>query len=200
MALRKLGWLVGIACLLALAFLTFPASPAGACSCVGPMSADDYLDQSDAAFYGDVIAARIADPESVVQGNLRIGSPTMVYTFDVQEVYKGSVRERQEVRSSLDGASCGAELHMNHRYVVYARGAPLYTGLCHGTHEPDGVTPFPRIAAGAPLADGEDHLPFKDGGKLLHADEPSIGLAAFAGLMLLSGAIAGALIALAGRT
>ena len=208
MALRKLGSLFGIICLLAVAFLVLPAAPAGACSCAGPMSAADFLDQADAAFLGDVIAARLADPESVIQGEARLASPEMIYTLDVQDVYKGSVRERQEVSSSEDGSSCGAGMRVNHRYVIYARQGDstygqrsemLYTGLCDGTYEPDGVNSFP-LASGTNAAPA-DHPPESiPSGSVKHGPEASIGLGAFAGLILVSVAIAGALIALAGRT
>lgn len=199
MGLRKLARIVGITGLFAVSLVVFPATPAAACSCAGPTSPDGYLRQADAAFLGDVIAARIQDPESVIQGNLRLGSPSMVFTFDVQEVYKGSVRERQEVVSNLDGAACGAGLEINHRYLVFARGdgsrGPLATSLCDGTSPPqaDGSHPL----AGGPVR--SDHPPEPPPGEVLHGPSPSIGLGTFAGLMLVSAAIAGALIAVAGR-
>lgn len=211
MGLRKLGSLVGITCLLALAFLVLPATEASACSCAGPRSPDDYLRGAEVAFLGDVIAARIADPESVIQGEARLASPEMIYTVDVQDAYKGAVEKREEVVSSLAGASCGAGLQINHRYVIYATNgasesgeALLYTGLCHGTYEPDGVDSFPLDSDGPPLVeparpdiDVVSPIPLGD---VEHGPSGSVSLGAFAGLMLLSAAIAGALIALAGRT
>lgn len=198
MALRKIGSIVGIACLLALAFLVVPATPAGACSCIGPMSPDDYLNQADAAFLGDVIAARIADPESLTQGDVRVGSASMVFTFDVREVYKGSVRERQEVVSNMDGAACGAGFELNRRYLVYARGpangSQLATSLCEGSGE--------FQATGSPPVPGHGESDTADppSGELVHAPAPGVSPAVFGGLLLLSGAIAGAAIAVAGRT
>lgn len=190
------------------------------------MSSNDYLRQADAAFLGDAIAARLADPESVIQGEARLSGPETIYTVDVQDVYKGQVGKRLEVSSSMDGASCGAGLQVNHRYVVYAtegkadygqRSTLLYTGLCHGTYEPDGVNSFP-LAGGSPMAPGphagEDaHGPDEahehgqvDLEGMSHgapigeeAPRPGVSPTAFAGLMLVSAAIAAALVALAGR-
>lgn len=198
---------MGSTCLLALGFIVFAARPAAACSCAGPMSPNDYLAQADVAFLGDVIAARIADPESVIQGEARLAGPETIFTVDVREAYKGAVERREEVVTSLDGASCGAGLQINHRYVIYAtHGASgLQTGLCHGTYEPDGVNSFPLDSSGPPMLEPSGPIidvatPPTPPGEILHAPSPSIGLSAFSGLMLLSAAIAGALIALAGRT
>lgn len=208
MELRKLGSFVGITCLLTLALSVFPATPVGACSCAGPVSPGDYLRNAEVAFLGDVIAARIADPESVIQGEARLAGPEMIYTLDVQDVYKGSVTERQEVSSSLDGASCGAGLQVNRRYVVYAReGDPtygqrtslLYTGLCDGTYEPDGVNSFP-LASGTDPAPEDRPAESVPPGDVKRAPASGPSLSAFAGLMLLSAGIAAAAVGLAGRT
>ena len=206
MRLRRLCSVVGTTGLLAIAFLVLPAAPASACSCVGPMSSDDHIKQAEVAFLGDVIAARIADPDSVIQGEARLGSPEMIYTFDVREIHKGAVAGRVDVRSSLDGASCGAGLRINHRYVVYAQrtaasGGSLQTGLCDGTYEPDGVNSFPL--AGGELVRQEPPGAGTGGWYGAPAGEPiprpGVSPAAFGGLMLLSAAIAGALVAVAGR-
>jgi hypothetical protein len=205
--LHKVGSLVGITCLLVLSSVVLPVSPAAACSCAGPASADDYLRQADVAFLGDVIAARIADPDSVIQGEARLASPEMIYTIDVQEVYKGAVTERQEVSSSLESDSCGAGLEINHRYVVYARhGIPgytaqgiLHTGLCDGTYEPDGVRSFPLEGANAPAPGGDPPHGIPPGDVREGPSQP-VGLAALAGVMLVSAALAAAMIGIARKT
>lgn len=178
------------------------------------MSGDDYLEQADAAFYGYVIAARIEDPELVAEGEARLAGPPTIFTVAVQEVYKGSVRARQEVVTALSGASCGAGLEIDRSYVIYARypveGAPekspLSTGLCDGTYEPDGVTTY-RLDGGEQVANepGPNRPPDGSGdwygtpaGEPIHGPRPTA--AAIGGLMLASTAVAAALIALAART
>ena len=209
MRLRPLASIAGVTCFIALSLLVFPAPPAAACSCAAS-SADDHLERADVAFLGDVVAEWIADPDSVIQGEARLASPEMIYMFMVREVYKGAARERQLVMSSLDGASCGAGLRVNHRYVVYAReagaladGRPVVrTGLCDGTHQPDGVNGF-ALDGGRPVTHGAGH-DGKGGWYGVPAGEsiaqPGVSPAALGGLMLLSTAIAGAAIVLAGRT
>ena len=197
MQLRRLGALVGLACILALGFVALAGTPASACSCVGPLSHRDYLRAADAAFIGDVVAERIADPDSAIQGDVRLASPEMIYSVDVRDVYKGSVPGHVEVRSAQDGASCGAGLGPNRRFMIYARAdgaataraSGLVTGLCDGTHE----------VAGGPIL--SPPLEVHPADPLPPAPQaPPIGLLALAGVTLLSAAIAAALIGFAGRT
>ena len=193
MALRKLGSLVGITCLLALGFMVSAGTPASACSCVGPLSHGDYSELADAAFIGDVVAARLADSSSI-QGEVRLDSPEMIYEVEVRDVYKGSVRRRVEVSSSLDGASCGAGLAPNQRLMVYARAtessspAPLTTSLCDGTHKVSGgpILEPPLVSRPASPPPPPPHGP--------------TNLLAVGGVAVLSAAIGGALIGIAGRT
>ena len=205
MGLRRVVRIVAATCFLGLALATVSASPASACSCVAGL---DHFAEADAAFLGDVIAMRVEDPESVVQGPARLAGPSTVFTIDVQTVYKGEVRERQEVRSSLDGASCGAGFQINHRYVVYGRttvgshNIPMHTSLCDGTYAPDGVNTFPLPHSGW-LPEHEHSPVFGDpeSGEIVEpVGRPGASPAAFAGVILVSAMAAATLLALGGRT
>src|SRR5688572_24484410 len=107
MRTRRVGLGLGILCLMTVTVLGVETRPASACTCMGGRTASDFLAGADAAFVGDVIAARLADPESALPEHLGLGSPRMVFTFDVEEVQKGDVAGRQEVVTWPDEAACG---------------------------------------------------------------------------------------------
>lgn len=196
-ALRRVGSIIAITCLVSLTFLVFPATPALACSCVGGRTAGDYLDEADAAFVGDVISSRPVEVSPAGgRDGLQVGSPPLVFTFDVHHVYKGAVAERQEVVSSLDEASCGVAFETGRRYVVYARTGPesgpsassLSTSLCAGTQPVAAMGPIvePPLRINPPA----ERVP----------PSPGPSLAALGGIALLSAAAGAAMLRLAGRT
>ena len=170
------------------------------------------MSQADAAFYGDVIAARIESPELVGGGQaegaprLRIAGPPTIFTVAVREVYKGTVTERQEVVTSLDGASCGAGLVIDDSFVIYARRvagapdtAPLSTSLCDGTYAPDGVNSFP-LRSGVEPQPGGHASPTIPPGEVTHGTSGAVSPVEFVGLGFLSAALAATAMTIARRT
>ena len=197
MSLRRFVAIGGVVWLLSLVMIGVRAEPASACSCIGGRTAGDYLSEADAAFVGDVIATRLADPEFADQGNLRLGSLRMIFTFDVTEVRKGDVADRQEVVSWQDEAACGVNFQINRRFVVYARrgasvgGAAdaLSTSLCDGSSQLGGTPGVAHVAPPvAPSPDGTE------------PPAESASLPAIGGVALLSVGLSGALVLVARRT
>lgn len=210
---QRLALLLGFTTILSTSSIFLAQSPAAACSCAGPApgASIDHLAGADAAFLGDVIAVRIEDPASVIQGEARFGNPELIFTFDVQEVYAGSVTRRQEISSVLGSSACGAGFELNRRYVVYAhRGlsslsqdpSELGTGLCSGNYEPDGVNTFPLAGGSPPVTGGPMELPTPPPGEDHPRDEPKPTATALGVLavLLLGSAAAAAVVALARRT
>ena len=90
---KRTGRIVLVAALLGALFVVFSPGTASACSCVemGPRAASD----ADAVF---VARADTAAPRTNIAGS---GSgrrpPAVEVTFDVEQVFKGSVHQRQRV-------------------------------------------------------------------------------------------------------
>lgn len=103
-----------------------------ACSCAGA-TVPEHAASADAVFTGTLVDVR-QPPFRLVQSS---GDP-VTYTFEVDDVRKGDVRERTDVTSSQDGASCGLEgMHEGREYVVFASAGTdgLSASLCGGTTE-----------------------------------------------------------------
>ena len=110
--------------------------PAGACSCVAYDDARA-LAAADAAFVGTV--ASVDRPQQ-----LSSSLDPVTWKFDVEGVFKGDVAAHQEIVSASSSASCGIELDVGARYLVFGRlgdassvpkGQPgqLAANLCGGT-------------------------------------------------------------------
>jgi hypothetical protein len=121
----------------ALAFLFGDVSPAHACSCVG-FTDEEAFAAADVVFTGTV--ASVSDPDR------GLSTAPRVFTFAVDEVFKGDVAPQQVVRSEQSGASCGLEITGRGPFVVYATSThvemelgqnELYAGLCGGTRPLD---------------------------------------------------------------
>ena len=116
------------------------AAPAHACSCIGlPIAAQ--ARQADAVFVG-TITNRIGP--AIGAGGVWSSTDPVTYTVAVDGVYKGSVRATEHVVSAASGASCGLEVKIDRRYVLFPRvddrastppGGPeqLTGSLCDGT-------------------------------------------------------------------
>ena len=112
------------------------ASPAGACSCA-PMGDEGAFAAADAVFVGSLIS------RTVEGGLVRSSADPALHRFEVRAVYKGEVRQDQEVVSAAEGASCGFEVPTDVEVLVFADattstgpepGAGQLTGdLCNGT-------------------------------------------------------------------
>lgn len=94
-------------------------SPAHACSCAGS-TIEQRAPETDAIFQGEVVDVASA------------GSGRAVYTFEVLQVWKGTVGAEVDVYTSGSGASCGLEIEYGQRDVIYADvdGSRLSSGLC----------------------------------------------------------------------
>lgn len=98
-----------------------------ACSCAVPGSVSAELRNSSVVFAG-----KVTDSESF--GALMNGYPQMRYTFQVSEVWKGSVKSTIIVESGMGGGDCGAGFVDDEEYLVYAYGTgPYYTSMCTRT-------------------------------------------------------------------
>jgi hypothetical protein len=120
-------------------------TPAVACSCASSTAADARA-HADVVFRGTVV-------DHTVPGSSGSSMDPAVWTFQVEEVFKGDAASRQGLVSAVDGASCGLEVRLGVDYVVFAHrerrpfepeleGAELYASLC------DGTRPATEVAAG----------------------------------------------------
>lgn len=129
------------------------ALPAKACSCaLGDPR--DALKASDGAFIGTLVS-KTPDPADPEYG--------AVYTFSVEETFKGDLGESVEVYSASDGASCGLEVPIGGRtglFLTLADGRWL-SSLCQQIApddlraaaeplpEPDGSGPISMLVSGS---------------------------------------------------
>ena len=100
---------------------SFGVMPAWACSCVAA-STQQHVERAGVVFVGRALVVDDT-PDGITA------------TFDVQEVYKGSLPESVPVNTASDEASCGIVFVPGERYSVFARveDRELTTGLCDGT-------------------------------------------------------------------
>lgn len=98
--------------LIGLAVVALPASAVHACSCA-ELTIDDAFGRADAVFIGELTEVR-RSPLTSTDAPAR-------YIFDVDRVLLGDVYEIQSIVSPVSGASCGIELPMNTRSIVFAR-------------------------------------------------------------------------------
>ncbi|MCU1486270.1 MAG: uncharacterized protein JWN67_3016 [Actinomycetia bacterium] len=141
------------------------ASPAHACSCVG-FTDEEAFARADTVFVGTPVEKQARDRED---GSYASTDPAR-WVFQVDRVYKGRVGSPQGVVSARDGASCGLELALGVRALVFVRDGRA--DLCNGTRE-SAVRPVPASfgsprgptdrAVGVP-ADGRPWWPFAAGG------------------------------------
>ena len=146
-----------VAGLVAAATLTAAAGSACACSCVG-VTDDEALRNSAAVFVGTLLEVR---PPTVM---LSSTDPSR-FVFDVEAVYKGEVFSTQSIVSASDGASCGLELGVGDRAVVFATSGEYSpdagefgASLCGGTRR-FGAIGFPQgFGEGMPPAAGSSPI------------------------------------------
>ena len=106
-----------------------PMATAQACSCMMPDAAQ-FLEDSDFVFAGSLL--ELPNPGG---GNVDgLGGPQNVaYTFEVDAVYKGDLRDSVvQVWSASNGAACGFELAVGEPVAIAASasGGQLTGGLC----------------------------------------------------------------------
>jgi len=124
---RPESFLLGM--LLATSLLLVAATPrvAQACSCVGGLTPEQYLQGADVVFVGTVTdIVEPNDPHSSL-------APRLV-SLNVSSVLKGSPGEAAVVKTAFSGGSCGYEFQVGGEYKVYAyqRSGQLETSICSG--------------------------------------------------------------------
>jgi hypothetical protein len=112
--------------LLAAALAIIAPQACAACSCL-PMTFSEAADQAEVVFVGTVTGS-----EAGSQNEL---GPSVDVTFEVSEVYAGSVPSRAVVNTADNSAACGFTFEPGQAYVVLAQtsGTGLATNLCMGT-------------------------------------------------------------------
>jgi hypothetical protein len=110
--------------------LAIETDTAYACSCALPGPPDEELANAAAVFSGRVVS--IVKPINF--GSISSADPIEV-TFQVQEVWKGSVSLTTTITTSRSGASCGYTFQKGNEYIVYAYGSEnnLSVSLCSRT-------------------------------------------------------------------
>jgi hypothetical protein len=117
-----------IAVLSGLGLVGVTAAPASACSCAAESLRDD-MATTDVVFLGTLID-RSQDGDDM--------SGSVIYTFDVDEVYQGRAVTPVEVTTSVQSTACGLTgLAVDQDYVVFAGrdGDELSTSSCSRTSE-----------------------------------------------------------------
>ena len=98
------------------------------CSCMQPLSPDEEFSNYDAVFSG--IATKNQDWTATY--NL---SPAF-YTFDVDRVWKGVLKDTITIKTAQSSAACGFNFEENQKYIVYANQYDDYyleVSLCSRT-------------------------------------------------------------------
>lgn len=103
--------LVGSVFLGGLLLVTVTARPAAACSCMAGLSEPERAARADAIFVGTLVGDGRADPSATAptaRSSPFPVPPPVVFTFEVSQVYKGAVGQRQEiVTPGGGGPGCG---------------------------------------------------------------------------------------------
>jgi hypothetical protein len=129
------------------------AAPGTACACdCGTPTAQKAFEHADAVFVGRVVGRKV---DRSFPWIIPTGVDTVVWTFEVAKVYKGKVRQRQEVVSHVQTTACGLDFQDSGPFVVYATAndpdltveqGQLVAHRCNGTGP---VTPEIRRALAA---------------------------------------------------
>lgn len=82
------------------------------CSCMQPLSPDEELPNYEAVFSGMVTQIQNLS-ESQERGPI-------LFTFDVDNVWKGDKKETITIKTAQSSASCGFNFEENQKYIVYA--------------------------------------------------------------------------------
>ncbi len=109
------------------------ATPALACTCAAPATAEQALQQSSAVFSGKVI--EIYRPFLDRIGITR--SHTHRVRFEITKPWKGVKSKEFVVTTRLSGEACGYPFERGKEYLVYVvdTSGDIETGICTGTRE-----------------------------------------------------------------
>ena len=140
MRVRRL--LAALGALPVLGLLTAPPAAVGCTSTVLPGTLID--PDASAVFLGT--AVRLDDPRGPF--DMTFGSSdAMAWTFQVDDVQKGSGPDRVTVYSERTEASCGYEFQLGGRYLVVASGPSdsLHVGMAGGTRPIEPLAEPPAV-------------------------------------------------------
>ncbi len=163
---RFLALWLGLALAATVVVVGANARPAHACSCVSPTDQQAF-GESDAVFVGRATLVTFPNEGPVISS-----TDPAIWEFDVSDVFKGKVAQRQEIVSARDGASCGLEVVEGAEYLVFGwldtaifpperQPAPgqLSAYLCNGTRSTDdGPLDVQGARARSPRAEPADTL------------------------------------------
>ncbi|THV28055.1 hypothetical protein [Glycomyces paridis] len=117
-----------------LALFLIAATPGAACAC-------SCVEQTDAEAFADADAVFTGTLDDIDEEGFQFGVADGPATleFEVDEVYKGEVSERQGVVTIGGDASCGWRPPEGERYLVvaYFEDGELHAGLCGGSRALD---------------------------------------------------------------
>jgi hypothetical protein len=125
---------------------------AAACSCMQAGPACQAFWKTDAVFDATVDAIeRAAGPEQDL-GERRVSFPEKLVRVTVRTGFKGVTASGPlEVYTATDGAACGYDFKVGHRYLVFAWQRPAdgrwVASLCSATQEYDGTGPSAAFLA-----------------------------------------------------
>ncbi|GHJ46656.1 hypothetical protein Cs7R123_39980 [Catellatospora sp. TT07R-123] len=119
--MRKLWGSLAVLLTTATVLVLGPTSTACACSCAEP-NATRSLEWADLAFMGVVV--------DVDRPLLNDGSGELVARLKVESVTKGTAGDEVEIRTSVEGPSCGFDFVEGNRYLVFSQDG--HTDLCAG--------------------------------------------------------------------
>jgi hypothetical protein len=124
---------VAVALLLA-AVVLVTASPATACSRMGPYSACQAFWKTDAVFDGQVVSIESAPRDERLAGRV-VQLPEKLVTLDARQT-KGASVGRVQVLTATTGAACGFNFKVGRRDLVFASDrsiGPPGVSLCSNT-------------------------------------------------------------------
>ena len=119
--------------------------PAFACSCIGPTTPVDALKSASAVFSGKVIdkapsrrRSKELDPlpPNYYQPDQYDSSGSTIFTFEVEEAFKGIKERKVQIETTTVCCMCGFNFKVGESYLVFAYGSSpdsLSTGICTGT-------------------------------------------------------------------
>lgn len=182
-----------------------------ACSCMMPSSVKEQLETSEAVFAGHITSIVDVNKGKEI---ISTADPLRV-TFEVSKAWKGNVSEEITIKTARAEASCGYEFSAEREYLVYAYGdeGNLYAGLCTLTKPLSGASDDMKeldklrdayepgqgdrqskvIDTGRPLASPGDLDKQANDGENGNR-EPSSRYSPWIAVIIVAGAIAGALI------
>lgn len=107
-----------------------------ACTCMGSSSPEEEMKNSDAIFEGIVTNTEVESSSGILE--------TLVATFQVTQIWKGSPSETLTIRTAVGGSWCGFGFEKSERYLVYATindsDSTLRTTLCSLTKRYDNAS------------------------------------------------------------